>query len=174
MPREKKEKAVKRIEELLSGCTIAIVTDYRGMPVAEMDRLRRQLKESGIEYHVVKNTLASFAAENAGRPGLKSLLEGPSAIAFGYGEVTEPAKILADYARSTKIAPSIRGGLLDEQVLSAAEITVLSLIPPREVLIARLAQGVQTPLRSLLTVLSANLRGFITILQARKQQLEGG
>ena len=174
MPREKKEKAVKRIEDLLSGCTIAIVTDYRGMPVAEMDRLRRQFKESGIEYHVVKNTLASFAAENAGRTGLKGLLQGPSAIAFGYGEVTKPAKILADYARSAKIAPGIRGGLLHEQVLSTAQMTALSAIPPREVLIARLAQGMQTPLRSLLTVLGANLRGLITILQARKQQLEGG
>ena len=174
MPREKKEKAVKRIEELLSGCTIAIVIDYRGMPVAEMDQLRRRFKEAGIEYHVVKNRLAGFAAENVGRARLKGLLQGPSAIAFGYGEAPEPAKILADYARSAKIAPSIRGGLLAEQMLGAAEITILSLIPSREVLIARLAQGMQAPLRSLLMVLSANLRGFVTVLQARKQQLEGG
>jgi large subunit ribosomal protein L10 len=174
MPQEKKKETVKRIEDLLSGCTIAIVTDYRGMPVAEMAQLRRQLKESSIEYHVVKNTLASFAADNTGKTGLKSLLQGPSAIVFGYGEVTEPAKILADYARSSKIAPSIRGGLLGEQVLNSAEIAVLSVIPSKDVLIAKLAQGMQAPVMSLLTILSANLRGFITVLQARKQQLEGG
>ena len=174
MPQEKKEETVKRIEKLLSGCSIAIVTDYRGMPVAEMDQLRRRLRESGIEYHVVKNTLAGFAAERAGKGGLKSLLQGPSAVVFNYGEITEPVKILADYARSSKVAPSIRGGLLGERVLNPTEIASLATIPPRQVLITRLVQEMQTPLRSLVTVLGANLRGLITVLQARKQQLEGG
>jgi large subunit ribosomal protein L10 len=171
MPTEKKKETVKQIEDLLSDSTITIVTDYRGMPVVDLARLRQQLKEAGIEYHVVKNTLASFAAENIGKAGLKSLLTGPSAIAVGYGEVTEPAKILASYARSAKIAPAIKGGLLGDRVLKPADVTALSQIPSKQVLVARLTGQLQSPIMSLLWVLSANLRGLITVLEARKQQI---
>lgn len=174
MIREKKEEAVKRVEEWLSNCKIAIVTDYRGMTVSEMGQLRRQLKESGTEYHVVKNNLARIAAERAGKEGLKNLLEGPSAIAFGYGEFFEPARVLSEYIRSAKVSLSIKGGLLKERLLSPDEIIVLSTLPPRDILVSQLMRQMQAPISSLLTVLSANLTGIVRVLQARKQQLEGG
>ncbi len=173
MPQEKKEAMISKIEELFSGCTIAMVTDYRGLSVAEMTQLRRRLRESGIRYQVVKNRLASFAAERAGKERLRSLLQGPSAIVVGYGDIAQPAKILVEYIRSSKIRLSIRGGLMDGQLLSPEEIVSLSLLPSKEVLLSRLMQEIQAPIRALLTVLTANLREIITLLQARKRQLEG-
>lgn len=174
MTREKKEESVKKIQEMLSDSTIAIVTDYRGMSVGEMGKLRRQLKGSGVEYHVVKNRMASLAAEKAGREELKELLRGPSAIAFGYGEVNEPAKALTEYIRTTKVSLSIKGGALPQRALTQDDITLLSSLPPKPVLVAYLLQKMQTPLYSLLAVLSAELTALARILQARKQQLEGG
>jgi large subunit ribosomal protein L10 len=174
MPKERKEETIKRIEEFISGCKIAIVTNYRGMPVAEMSQLRRQLQDAKTEYHVVKNTLASLAAERAKKEGLKEFLQGPSAIAFGYGEITAPARVLVDYIRSSKAPLSIKGGLLEGKVLSSEEVTILFSLPSREILISKVMGQMQVPISSLLAILSANLRGFISVLQARKQQLEGG
>ena len=174
MPQKKKEETIKKIEELLSGCTIAITTDYRGMTVAGMSQLRRRLGESGIEYHVVKNTLACLAAERVGQEELRSLLQGPSAIAFGYGEVSEPARALADYIRLSKATLSIKGGLLGKRVLSSDEVATLSSLPSTEVLISQLIGQMEAPISSLLVVLSGNLRRVIQVLQGRKQQLEGG
>lgn len=174
MPTEKKEESIKKIEEFLSDCKIAIVTDYRGMSVTEMSQLRSRLRDSKTEYHVVKNTLASLAAERAGKEELKSLLRDPSAIAFGYGEITEPAKVLINYIRSSKSSLSIKGGLLNRRVLNFEEVTTLSSLPPKEILISQIIQQMQAPISSLLAILNANLRGFIGVLQARKQQLEGG
>jgi large subunit ribosomal protein L10 len=174
MIRRKKEEVVKKIEEWLADCKLAIVTDYRGMTVSEINQLRRLLGESGIQFHVVKNNLASIAGERVGREDLKKLLTGPSAIAFGYSEVSEPAKILSEHIRSTKVPLTIRGGLLYNRLLNPGEIASLSTLPPREVLVGRLVSEMQAPISSLLTVLSANLTAIIRTLQARKQQLEGG
>lgn len=174
MPNEIKEESIKRVEELLADCKIAIVTDYRGMSVAEMGNLRRQLSGSKTEYHVVKNTLASIAAERSGREELKNFLVNPSAIAFGYGEVVESAKTLVEYIRSSKAPLSIKGGLLDRRALSAEEVTTLASLPPAPVLVSQLMRQMQAPISSLLSVLSANMRGLVGVLEARKQQLEGG
>ena len=174
MLRQNKEESVKRIEELLSNSTVAIVTDYRGMPVSEMSKLRHQLKESGIEYHVVKNRMAALAADNAGKEELKDFLKGPSAIAFGYGEVNEPAKILADYIRASRVSLGIKGGVLPKRTLTPQEVSVLASLPARPVLVAQLLGQMQSPLRSLMAILSAELSALARVLQARKQQLEGG
>ena len=174
MPKEKKEEAVKRIEEFISGSKAAIVTDYRGMSVTEMSQLRHQLRNTEVEYHVVKNTLTSLAAEKAGKEELKEFLKGPTAIAFGYGEVTDLSRIIVEYIRSSKAPLNIKGGLLDKRVLSSAEVTTLASLPPKEILISQVMQQMQAPISSLLAVLSASLRGFVGVLQARKQQLEGG
>ena len=174
MIREKKEQAVKRIEDWLSNSKIAIVTDYRGMTVSEMSQLRRQLRGSDTKYRVVKNNMAIIAANATGREAIKDLLKGPCAIAFGYGEVSETAKMLSEYIRTAKVPLEIKGGLLDARLLDRNEIAILASLPPKDVLISRLVGQMQAPISSLLSVLSANLTGFIGVLQARKQQLEGG
>jgi len=174
MPTEKKEGNIKRIEDLLRDCRIAIVSDYRGLTVSEMGELRRRLKDSQTEYHVVKNTLASLAAERTDRDELKKYLTEPTAIAFGYGEAVDSARIMVEYIRTSKSPLRIKGGLLDRRALSAEEVITLATLPPAPVLISQVMQQMQAPIYSLLSVLSANLRGLVGTLQARKQQLEGG
>jgi large subunit ribosomal protein L10 len=118
--------------------------------------------------------MAGIAAETTGRGELKSLLQGPSAIAFSYGDVAKTAKILTEYVRSAKAPLKIRGGLLDRRLLGSNDIAALSTLPAKEVLVSQLMQQLQAPISSLLAVLTANLAGIIGVLQARKQQLEGG
>ena len=104
---------------------------------------------------------------------LKSLFFGPVAIAFGYGEVTEPARVLDDYIRSSKTTLSIKGGFLADSILTAEEVIVLSKLPSKEVLLGKVLGGMQAPIHALLTCLSAPMRGMVGVLQARIQQLEG-
>ena len=174
MPTQKKEAIVAKLQDLLSEATVAVVTDYRGLSVAEISQLRRRLNSAGVKYHVVKNTLTQLAAERAGKSGLASFLQGPTAIAFGCGDVSEPARILYDYARSSGSTISIKGGLLGEQALSPEEVLTLSTLPSKDEMVAVLMREMQAPLSSLLNVLHINVRRFATVLQLRIQKLEGG
>jgi large subunit ribosomal protein L10 len=173
MPTEKKAKVIDNLEQLFSRCTVGILTDYRGLSALGMIELRRRLREAGVEYRVVKNTLARIAAQRVGREELVSLFDGPVAIAFGYGDIVEPAKVLAEYIQATKSAMSIRGGFLPERLLTLDEVTTLSALPSREALIARVLAEVQRPLVALVGYLSAPMQGMAGVLQARIQQMEG-
>ena len=173
MSREKKAQIIDRLQEVFSTCNIGILTDYRGLSAPEMTELRRSLRELGIEYKVIKNTLARFAAERAGKNELVSSFEGPTAIAFSYGDITQPAKALADYIRTSKSTLNIKGGFLGDRLLTSEEVMTLSTLPPREVLIGKVMGGMQTPVIILLSRLTTPLSGFVNVLQARIKQLEG-
>ena len=172
--KEKKTQIINSLQQLFSRCSIGILTDYRGQSASEMTQLRRRLRELGIEYKVVKNTLARFAAQRAGKEELVSFFEGPVAIAFGYGNIIEPAKALADYIETSKASMSIKGGFLPDRLLTSEEVTTLAILPSKEVLLARVVGGVQSPISALASQLTAPMRGIIAVLQARIQQLEGG
>lgn len=171
---DEKKEVVTQLAEKISQCNIAITTDYRGLPVAEMTDLRRRLRQREIEYRVVKNTMVRFAAEKVNRSELIGIVEGPTAIAFGYGDITEPAKALLDYIRSSGSALKIMGGLIERRVLSAAEVANLATMPPKDVLIAKLLGGMKGPITGLANVLNANIAGLLYVLNARMQNLEGG
>jgi len=171
---EEKKQTVSELAQKLERSTIVITTNYIGLTVAEMTELRRKLRGEEIEYRVIKNTLARFAAEQVGKEKLNSIIEGPTAIAFGYGDETAPAKALLDYIRSAKSELKINGGLMKERVLSASEVATLATLPPKEVLIAKLLSGMQGSIFALVNVLNANIAGFTNLLVARKKQLEGG
>ncbi len=171
---EEKKQAVSELAHKLERSTIVITTNYRGLSVAEMTELRRRLRQEEIEYRVIKNTLARFAAEQAGKEGLTSIIEGPTAIAFGYGDVVAPPKALIDYIRSAKSELRIFGGLMGQRVLSAAEVATLATLPPKEVLIAKLLSVMQGSIFALVRVLNANIAGLLGLLVARRKQLEGG
>ena len=173
MPTEKKVQIVESLHETFSRCRIGILTDYRGLKTSELTAMRRRLREQGIEYRVVKNSLAQFAARQAGMDELVGSFEGPVAIAFGYGEIPETAKALAEYIRTTRSALSIKGGFLEDRVLSPRDVDALATLPPREVLISQVMAGIQSPITGLVNVLSAPIRGVMGVLQARIQQLEG-
>jgi large subunit ribosomal protein L10 len=174
MPREKKTEIIANLEQLFSRCRVAVLTDYRGQSANEMTELRRRLRGAGIEFRVVKNTLARFAAQRLGREELLGFFEGPVAIAFGYGDITEPAKALASYIEESKASMTIKGGFLAGRLLTKEEINTLSTLPPREVLLARVVGGVQGPISALAGQLASPMMGLIAGLQARIQQLEGG
>ena len=174
MSREKKAQTIDRLQDTFSKCSIGILTDYRGLSVPEITVLRRKLRESSVEYKVVKNTLARFAGERAGKSDLVSFFEGPVAIAFGYGDITEPAKALASYVAESKASMTIKGGFLADRLLTKEEVITLSALPSKEVLLARVVGGVQGPISALVSQLASPMMGLIAGLQARIQQLEGG
>ena len=173
MFREEKAQIIDSLREVFATCNIGILTDYRGISTPEITELRRGLREMGIEYKVIKNTLARFAVERAGRNELVSFFEGPTAIAFSNGDITEPAKALADYIRTSKSTLGIKGGFLSDRLLTAADVMTLATLPPREVLLAKVMGGMQTPTISLLSCLTSPVRGLLNVLQARIKQVEG-
>jgi len=173
MSKEKKTEIIDQLQEVFSKCNVGILTDYRGLSTMEITALRRKLVESGINYRVVKNTLARLAVERAGKEDLVGLFEGPVAIASGYGDITEPARVLADYIRTSKISLGIKGGFLEDKLLTAEDIMTLATLPSREVLLAKIVGGMQSPIYALLNCFTTPLRGLMGVLQARIQQLEG-
>ncbi|MFC1998654.1 50S ribosomal protein L10 [Chloroflexota bacterium] len=175
MPKETKIEMVDRITEILVECSVVVAADHRGLSVDQMNALRRQLLSKGIKLQVVKNTLARFAAKKAGMEELVPLLIGPTALAFGFGDnIADPAKVLIEYQKATKLDLGIRGGFLDNKMLTKEEVTALSRLPSKEVLIATLLGTLQRPIASLLSVMNGPAQALSRVLQARAEQLEGG
>ena len=172
MNREQKAQIVEDLKGAIAKCSSGVLTDYKGLSNAEQTLLRRKLREFGIEYRVVKNTLARFAAEKAGKDFLVSSFEGPVAIAFGYDDVTEPAKVLMNFSRSSESMLSIKGGFLGDRLLDQDDVKSLASVPSREVLIAQVLAGMQSPVIALINCFAHPLREFSGILQARIKQLE--
>jgi len=173
MSREKKTQLIEEIMEAITKCDVGVLTDYRGLTSPEITNLRRRLRDAGIEFKVVKNTLARFAAERAGMSDLSDYLEGPIAIAFGYGDIAGPAKILTSYSGEAVENLAIKGGFLGDRLLTPADVKTLSTLPSREIMLARVMGQMQSPVSALLGSLSSPIRGMIGLLQARIQQLEG-
>ena len=153
MSRAEKARIIDELQEVLSKCSVGILTDYRGLTTAETDNLRCKFRESGIEYKVVKNTLAQFAARRAGRNELSGSFVGPVALVLGYGEISEPARVLADYIRTSKSNLSIKGGFLDDRLLTLTDVETLAKLPPRERLL-RLASKVEKRVLQYLIVIT--------------------
>ena len=170
MPTPKKESQVEDIKSRLSRSSIAIATGYQGMSASNMTDLRARLREQGIEYRVIKNTLALRAASELGHDGVERVLLGPTAIAYGYGEATDAAKGLNTFIITSRLPLVIHGAVMDGQVLSGDQVVSLATLPPRNELLARLLGQMQAPITGLATVLSAPLRGLVTVLQRASEQ----
>jgi large subunit ribosomal protein L10 len=164
MARPDKAAAVAELTEAFRGSTAAVLTEYRGLSVAQLKELRRSLAGNAT-YSVVKNTLTKIAAREAGFGSFDSLLEGPSAIAFVTGDPVEVAKGLRNFGREH---PSliVKGGMLDGRPLSADEVRTLADLESREVLLAKFAGGLLAPAQQLATVLSAPAAGLARALGA--------
>jgi len=171
MIREKKVQIVSNLADNLSRSAIIIATNYQGLLAKQMAELRNALVKAGIEYHVVKNTLVYRAADQAGKPQLKNIVEGPVALAFGYDDAVNAAKALNQYIKSAALSLQIRGALLGDRVLSPEEVASLTNLPPREVLIAKLIGQLQAPIGTLHNILSIPLQGLFNVLQNRAQTI---
>ncbi len=170
MPTPEKESQVEEIRSRLSRCTIAIATGYQGVSASDMTNLRARLREQGIEYRVIKNTLTIRAANALGKEGVGNVLIGPTALAFGYGDATAAAKGVHAYITSSRSPLVIHGAVMDGSVLSAGQVVELASLPPREELLARLLGQMQAPITGLVTALSGPIRGLVTVLQRASEQ----
>lgn len=167
----RKHGTVTQLADRLGRATSVIVTDYRGLSVRQLEELRSQLRAQGIEYAVVKNTLARRAAEQAGVGTFREVLSGPVGLAFGFGELAAPAKLLGDYFRLNRRLPVV-GGLVEGRVLDARGVQTLAELPPREALLAQLAGTLQSPLSQLAGAVSSILSNLAATLDAYRAHLE--
>ena len=173
MPTQAKIDRVSDLKEKLDRCSIAVSTNYTGIGVNEINELRRRMRGAGVEFTVVKNNLMKLAFDAAQRPQAKDIVEGPTAIAFGYDDPADVARALADYRRSTRSVLNIRGAVLgDGPMLSATEVNRLATLPSKTQMIANLLGQLQAPMQRLLAVLNGPIRNLDALLQARIQQLE--
>jgi large subunit ribosomal protein L10 len=164
-PRPEKVAVVTEGRERFEAADAALLTEYRGLNVKALADLRRQLRMSGGEYKVYKNTLVRFAARDLGAEQLEALLTGPTAITFVKGDAAAAAKTLRDYARTNQ-SLVVKGGLLGGKVLTAGEVQALADLPPRDVLLAQVAGAFQAPLVKLAGLLQALPRNFAYGLKA--------
>jgi large subunit ribosomal protein L10 len=151
---EMKREIVGEIADKFKGSVSTIVVDYRGLNVAEVTELRKQLREAGVEFKVYKNSLTRRAAEAAEITGLNDALTGPNAIAFSTEDVVAPAKILNDFAKKHE-ALEIKAGVIEGNVATVEEVKALAELPSREGLLSMLLSVLQAPIRNLALVTKA-------------------
>ena len=173
MTTAKKMQQVEDLRQRVERATIAISVDYRGLTVSQTQALRRKLRESSVEMKVVKNTLIRLAARQAGREDILPIVDGPTALVLGYGDIVVPARALTEYIRQARLPMMLRGAYAEGRVLSGDGVTDLATAPPREVLLSRIAGGLQSPLVNLMGLLNATLRDLAGLVDARVTQKEG-
>jgi large subunit ribosomal protein L10 len=167
-PRPEKVAVVDEVRDRLSNSEAALLTEYRGIGVADMSALRRSLREAGGEYKIYKNTLVRFAARDLGLD-LDELLTGTTAIAFvptdGTGDAVQVAKALREFAKGNQNLV-VKGGVLGDKLLNADDAKALADVAPREVLLAQLAGALQAPMAQMAGLLQAPLRDFASLMKA--------
>ncbi len=171
-PRADKVAVVEEVRERLSAVAASVVTEYRGLTVAELAELRQSLSAVGGDYKVFKNTLVRRAVDGGEHQPLQSLLVGPTALAFVHGDVSAVAKALRDFSR-TRPNLVVKGGMLDGNLLSAGELTALADLPSRDVLLAQLAGAIAAPLRQLAGLMAAVPRNLAYGISALLDQRGG-
>jgi len=171
--RAEKQAAVRELKDMLLGAKGAVLTNYRGLNVAMDTNLRRRLREAGVEYRVIKNTLTRIAAKDAGIDGMERYLEGPTAIALSTVDPVLPAKVLADFIRENRLqALEVKAGLVEGKVVDAGGVKALASLPPREVLLAQLLGTMQAPIAGFVRALGALPGNLVYALEAVRKQKE--
>jgi large subunit ribosomal protein L10 len=174
LPRARKEQKAEQVELLmdkLKKAKVAVLTDYRGLTVSQIQDLRGKLRSGDVEYRVVKNTLARRAAASAGVSELEKELEGPVAIAFGYEDLSAPSKLINEWVRSTRLKLDVKGGLVEGRVFSPDQVKQLADLPSRETLIAQLLGTLQSPVGQLVGIMQTPLQQLLGVLDAYKTKL---
>jgi large subunit ribosomal protein L10 len=171
MPTRQKARTIDQLSDQLTRANLVIVTDYRGLKVADLQTLRGNLRPSGAEIHIAKNTLTRIAAGNAGVVGLDPLLEGPSALVFAFEDAVQTAKAVSDFVRTSRIL-SVKGGVMGDRAVTAADVEAIATLPSREELQARLLGMLVSPMARTLSVLSGPSRSMVYLLNARAEQPE--
>lgn len=173
MPSEKilqqKQAVVAELSDRLKSSVAGVLVNYKGITVADDTKLRKELREAGVNYTVVKNTLLSRAAKDASINGLDPVLENTTALATSTEDYVAAARILCEYADKNKNF-EIKCGFVDGDVLSSDEINALAKLPSKEVLVAQVLGGLNAPISGFVTVLNGNIRGLACVLNAIAEQ----
>ena len=173
MPTEKKAETISELTKLLSRSSVVIGADYRGLRVSETTALRRQLRDAGIEMHVIKNTLFRRAAEAAGKPDLVALAEGPTALVIGFDDPIAPIKTVVEYQRAARNTFVARSAFLEGQVFAGSRLADLATLPSKDNLIAQVVGSLQSPIANFAYLLQASIQEFSGLIDARAAQMEG-
>jgi large subunit ribosomal protein L10 len=172
MPTPKKVETIKELSEVLSRSTLTIVADYRGLSVADLQNLRGQLRSHNAEMRVAKNTLTLRAAQENNMGELEDALKGPTALVTAFDDPVQPAKVVSDFVRSSRIL-AIRAAMLEGSLIGAGEVEALASLPSKDVLIGKVVGGLASPLYGIVGVLAGPIRSLQYVLQARANQLGG-
>ena len=151
---ESKKAIVAGLVERLQAAQAGVIADYRGLTVAQDTELRTKLREAGVEYTIVKNTLTNFAAKEVGLEELEPVLHGPTALATSSTDLVAPAKVLVEFAKANEQL-EIKGGFVEGKVISVDEVKVYASIPSKEVLISKMMGSLQAPVGNLVRALDA-------------------
>jgi large subunit ribosomal protein L10 len=171
LDRTKKEQVVAELHDRLKDVKLTVLAGYTGMNVGKIETLRNELRKSGTEFRIIKNTLLRIASQDTSVAAFEPYLKGPLAIILNSGDVVETTKILVDFARKNSEL-DIKAGLLDGKLISKDQIRTLSELPSREVLLAKLLSVMVGQQTNLVNVLSAVPRSFVQVLEAYRAKKE--
>lgn len=171
MEREAKTAAVEALQASFGAAKAAVLTDFRGLTVADMTDLRRHLRKAAVEYKVVKNTLAVRALRAGGMEGLAPYFEGPTGVAISRTDPLAPARALLAWGKG-RPAFTVKAGMVEGVVMGPAEIAVVAALPGREVLLSRMLSVLKAPVRNLASVLHGQVRSLAAVLAEVRQQRE--
>lgn len=171
MKLENKKQIVAQLKDKFAQAKLVVLTDYKGLNVAAMNDLRAKLREAGIEYQVVKNTLLRRAAEDTDAAALVDSFTGPSAIALSMDDPVAPAKVLTEFAKANDKL-EIKVGVMEGKFLDAASIKALASLPSREILLAKLLSVLVAVPTGMVTVLNEIPAQFVRLLAAVRDQKE--
>lgn len=171
--KEKKQATVDELHDKLGSAKSFFLTDFTGLTVKKVTELRRRLRKAGIEYVVVKNTLAERALEGLELPDVVEFFRGPTAVAIGNEDPVAPAKVLVDFAKENDNRPSMKAAVVDRKAYNPQQVERLAKLPGREQLLAELAGALEAPMAQLLFCLQAKLSETVGLLEALRAQKEG-
>jgi large subunit ribosomal protein L10 len=158
------------LSDQLARSQLTIVADYRGLNVGDLQGLRSTLRPFGSEFHVAKNTLTTIAADRAGIDGLSEILAGPTALVLAFNDPVGTSKAINDFVRTSRIL-TVRGGVMNNRILSAPDVEAIATLPSREELLAKLVGMLASPASRLVGTLSGPGRSLAYVLKARADQL---
>ena len=170
---EQKKAVVAGLTEKLQGAVSGVIVNYSGITVADDTKLRKDLREAGVDYSVVKNTLLKRAADSLGMNGLEDVLNGTTALAISPSDPVAAAKVLSEFAKKSNGSFTIKAGFVDGKIINADAVKALADLPSREVLVAQVLGGLNAPISGFVNVLNGNLRGLVVALNAIAEQKGG-
>jgi len=172
MNKEQKSTFVDELQQKLDGATAFYLTDFTGMSVKQMTQFRSRLRQQGVDYVVVKNTLAQRAVTNLELPDIAGFFTGPTGLVIGREDAVVAAKVLTDFAREFDNKPAVKLGVVESRPVNAEQVKQLAELPSRDVLLAQLAGGLQQPMARLAGGMSQLLAGFARAVDGLRQQRE--